>query len=137
MFGPNPDHPLVGPFWQAVAERRLSLPWCPACDRAVWYPRSHCPACEGELSWRDLSGQGHLVSWSVVRKPLSPLYEVPYIPALVAPREAPHVRLVTQLVDCDPGELRCDQAVEVRFRELHPRVADAFLAPLFAPVPGA
>lgn len=134
MFGPNPDHPLVGPFWRAVAEHRLSLPWCEACDRAVWYPQARCPVCDGELAWRDISGRATLLSWSVVCKPLSPLFEVPYITALVVPDEAPHVRLVTQLVDCDAAQLRCDQPVEVRFTELKPRIAEPFLAPLFTPV---
>lgn len=127
------DDPLIGPFWQAAAAHRLALPWCRACNQAVWYPQLSCPACQGRLDWRTLSGRARLVSWTVVRKPLSPLFEVPYVPALVAPVEAPHVHLVTQLTACQPDALRCDQPMQVVFGELRPHRGTAFIAPCFAP----
>lgn len=127
------DDPAAAPFWRAAAAGRLSLPWCAACNRAVWYPEPVCPACRGALEWRELSGRAQLFSWTVVRKPLSPLFDVPYVPALVAPAEAPYVHLVTQLVDCDPASLHCDQPVQVVFRQLKPRSGAPFMAPLFTP----
>lgn len=127
------DDPIAAPFWRAAESGRLSLPWCGDCNRAVWYPEAACPRCGQALDWRTLDGNGTLFSWTVVRKPLSPFFELPYVPALVVPDEAPHVHLVTQLVDCDPAGLRCGQPVRAVFRELRPRTGAPFTAPLFIP----
>lgn len=128
MIGPDFDDPLVAPFWRAAQNGRLSLPWCARRNRFVWYPEAGA-----ELEWRLLSGRARLFSWTVVRKPLSPLFAVPYLPALVIPEEAPGVRLVTQLIDCEPGALRCDLPLVARFGELRPLQGEPFRAPLFTP----
>lgn len=133
MAGPSSSDPLVSPFWQAARQGQLSLPWCDHCDRAVWYPQPSCPQCSGELAWRTLSGRARLLTWTVVRKPLSPLFAVPYIPALVIPDEAPYVHLVTQLTNCDPAELSCDQPMQVVFAPLQPISGEPYTAPLFTP----
>ena len=51
-FEPPPSE-MGAPFWQATRERRLDLPWCTACNRAIWYPRPTCPDCLGtDIEWR-------------------------------------------------------------------------------------
>ena len=130
---PDKNNPLTGPFWQAAEKGSLSLCWCVHCNQAVWYPASACPECSHNTSWKSLSGRATLLSWSVVRVPLNPAFESPYITALVLPEEAPHARLVTQLVDCTPEDLRCDMPLRVQFRELKTRSGVAYMAPLFGP----
>ncbi len=130
---PDLTDPVAGPFWRAASENALRITWCQPCDRAVWYPRAACPHCGGELHWRELSGEATLVSWSEVQAPINPHFATPYITGLVSPREAPEVRLVTRIVDCEADELRCDMPVQVRFRELTPHEGKAFIAPVFAP----
>ena len=58
---PLPPESLGGaPFWAATREKRLVLPWCPACDAPHWYPRGFCPTCLSEdLDWREASGEAH------------------------------------------------------------------------------
>jgi uncharacterized OB-fold protein len=59
---------------------------------------------------------------------------VPYTSALVALEEAPHVRIVTRMVDVDAADLVADMHVEVSFRRLRFRGATRdVLAPLFRP----
>lgn len=133
MVQPDPSHPLAGPFWQAAREQRLEMSWCANCDAAVWYPRPACPDCDGALHWRALSGSATLLSWTVVGKSLNPDFGAPYITALVVPVEAPGARLVTRLVDCEPGDLECDMPLRLCFRMLQPRQGEPFMAPVFTP----
>jgi uncharacterized OB-fold protein len=59
---------------------------------------------------------------------------LPFVTGLVALEEDPAVRLVSGIVDCAPGALRCDQPVHVVFRPLqYPGVARTVIAPLFTP----
>ena len=65
--------------------------------------------------------------------PINPDFATPYISALVSPREAPDIRLVTRLVDCEAQDLRCDMPVRVCFRELKRLQGAGFMAPVFTP----
>lgn len=133
MIQPDLADPLTGPFWQGAREGKLQVSWCGTCDQAVWYPRACCNICGGILYWQTLSGQGTLIAWSEVTGSLNPDFNGSYLAGLVSPRDAPCIRLVTQLVDCRAQDLRCDMAVAVRFRELQPQRGAAFVAPVFTP----
>jgi uncharacterized OB-fold protein len=72
----------------------------------------------------------------VVRRPLLAAFAdlVPYATGLVALDEEPAVRIVTRLVDCEPGDLRIGMPVRAVFRPLAFRgVEGRVMAPLFAP----
>lgn len=128
IFGPHSDDALAAPFWNAAREDRLVLPYDRASGRCTWYP--HAGA---DIDWREAKGPARLVAWSVVRAPINPDFEPPYAPALVVLDCEPGVRLVTQIVDCDFAELRCDMALELCFRTLEPRTHAPFRAPVFRP----
>lgn len=129
-FGPESTDELVRPFWEGAAEDRLLMPFDRETGRPLWYPQR---AAFDRIVWRELGGGARLVAWSVVRGPLNPHFTPPYAPALVELDEAPGVRLVTQIVDCDFDELRCDQRLELCFRTLKPRGHAEFRAPVFRP----
>lgn len=131
---PALDNPLSGPFWQAAENEQLVMTWCENCNCGIWYPLPRCPHCDQGLIWKPLSGRATLLSWTVVHRPVNPQFQTPYIPALVQPEEAPHARLVTQLVDCTPDRLQCDMPLMVRFRKLEPRGSEPYVAPVFAPL---
>lgn len=133
MTGPDCNHPLTGPFWQGAAQQELRLSWCRHCDRAIWYPQASCPHCRGALHWRVLSGEGVLVTWSEVAAGLNPHFRDAYISALVSPVEAPDIRFVTRIVQCDPQVLQCDMPVAVRFVPLQQYQGEPYLAPVFCP----
>ena len=48
-FVPVPT-PETGTYWEKAAEGELWLPRCDSCGRAVFYPRSFCPHCHGEVT---------------------------------------------------------------------------------------
>lgn len=126
---PTPDA-YTRAWWDAAAEGRLLLVRCAQCDEAHYYPRPFCPRCGSDrVSWEQASGAATLYTWSVVhRNDLPPFNErVPYVAAVVDLAEGP--RMMTNVVDCDPGRLEVGMALEVDFRD----VGEGFRLPFFRP----
>jgi len=108
--------PESRPFWEAAAEGRLLLQRCDDCGGTVWYPRGICPDCGGTaLAWFEASGRGVVYSFTVIRRGATGAFRDvgPYVLAYVELDEGP--RVLTNLVDCDPGALLIGQAVRAVF----------------------
>ncbi len=123
------------PFWDGCARGELLLQSCADCG-AVRFPAAGvCPHCRATgAEWIAASGRGRVYSWIVVTHPVpKEIYaaDVPYVVALVELEEG--VRMPTNIVGCDAGEVRADMAVEVAFDEVAPGV----VLPRFRPVGGA
>jgi uncharacterized OB-fold protein len=125
-------------FWAAARREELAIPKCDGCGRFVWYPRRRCPSCGGEtFTWTPVSGRGRLFTWTVVRHAFLPQFreKLPFVPALVALDEDASVRMVTEVVDCEPDELEVDMPLQVVFRPMvFPDVEGSVTAPFFEPV---
>jgi len=106
------------PYWQAIREHRLDLPWCPRCGDWVFYPRPFCPRClHPDLEWRTVSGRGTVYTYTVIRRAVSPYYmdKTPYVHAIVELEEGP--RLVTNIVNCAPEEVHIGMPVRAVFQD--------------------
>lgn len=105
----------TAPFWDACAQHRLALPRCESCAQLIWYPRRFCPACGGTaISWEEMSGNGSIYTFTIVRRGQGPYKEVaPYVLAYVELDEGP--RILTNVVTDDVEAVRCGQRVRVRF----------------------
>jgi uncharacterized OB-fold protein len=129
LFEP-PVSDAGAPFWDATRERRLVLPWCVACERPIWYPREVCPACLGDdIEWRASSGLGSVYAVSVHHLP-GPMRDPsagPYAVALVELAE--RVRMMSNIVDCEPDTVEAGMAVRVTW---HP-LSDGRHLPQFQP----
>jgi hypothetical protein len=118
------------PYWDAARDGRLLLRRCGDCGEAHFYPRPFCPLCwSANVSWQDASGRATLYTWSVVHaNDLPPFNErLPYVAAVVDLDEGP--RMMTNLVDCDPGRLQVGMAVQVTFEQR----TDDVTVPVFTP----
>jgi len=103
-------YPETQEYWDAASAGRLLVKHCLDCGQFHHYPRSGCPFCFSERTqWRDASGQGTIYSYSVMRRAA-----VPYVIAYVTLAEGP--AMMTNIVDCDPDQLRIGQAVKLAFR---------------------
>lgn len=124
----------TAPYWAAAREGRLVVQECLAC-RQVWHPPlPRCPHCHsGSLGWRDVSGDGTVYSYTVVRHATHFAFAgtIPYILAIVELAEGP--RLVTALTGMAPDEVRVGLAVRAVFRP----VTDTVTLPYFEPATGA
>lgn len=118
------------PFWDAAKEGRLLIQRCGACGTAQHYPRPFCATCwSNDVSWEEASGRGTLYTYSTVyMNDLPPFADrLPYIAAAVDLAEGP--RIMTNIVDADPADLRVGMALTVEFRVLD----DSITAPFFRP----
>jgi len=123
--------PWARPFWDAARAHRLVLQHCQACNKPIFYPRAACPHCGSErLGWHDASGKGKIYSFTTVlsNAPSPFIADMPYVVAVVELAEG--VRMLSNIVQCDPQQLRCEQPVEVVFERLN----DEFTLPKFRPL---
>ncbi|QHJ01369.1 DNA-binding protein [Xylophilus rhododendri] len=63
----------VGPdahYAQSLAEGRWQVQRCNSCQRAIFFPRTACPACgSADYAWFAPSGRGVVHSTTVMRRP--------------------------------------------------------------------
>jgi uncharacterized OB-fold protein len=104
---------LTQPFWAGAEAGELRLPFCVRCGRAEWYPRPFCLACGGDLRWRRASGRGRVYSLTVVRVPVLPDLEPPYVVGLLDLDEGPRFLAA---IEASPGEVAIGDPVEVAWR---------------------
>lgn len=126
---PRPSEQSAG-FWAATTEGRFLIQRCASCGQAIFYPRVNCTRCGStELGSEDASGAGTVYTYTVARRPTHRAFADagPYVIAIVELAEGPHV--TTNIVDCDPDEVRIGMAVEVTFAE----EVDGVALPLFRP----
>ncbi len=123
---PDPD---AAPYWEGIAAGELRYQRCGACDSAVFYPRSICPACgTPDPVWQVSAGDGVVHACSVIhRAPPAHADEVPYVVALVDLAEG--FRMMSRIVECDPATVPVGQPVRVVYRA----DSDGQAAPYFAP----
>ncbi len=110
-------------FWEACRRHELYVQRCRACGTQRYYPRALCPGClSSETEWVRASGRGTVYSFTVMHQNQAPGFRerVPYVLAYVELEEG--VRLLTNVVDCDPGTVRIGMAVEVVFEDVAPEV---------------
>jgi len=104
------------PFWDALAEHRISIPRCDRCGTWVWYPRPRCTGClSNELTWTPVDGEGVVHTFTVTRQPIHPAFadETPQIQAMVELTNG--VRMTTTLVEMEPEMVEVGMAVDARF----------------------
>jgi uncharacterized protein len=104
-------------FWAGGAEGELRIHRCRACSRFFHPPAPACFRCRSrDVGPEAVSGRATLASYTVNHHPwFGAAFPVPYVIGLVELAEEPDTRLTTQIVDCDPADVRFGMAVEVEF----------------------
>ena len=118
------------PFWDALARHELVVQRCGSCGRFWFPPANRCQHCWSErFAWTAVSGRGRLYSFTVFRRAYAPELadQLPYVVGVVELDEGP--RLITNVVGCEPDEVRVDMPVEVVFEDL----ADGVVLHAFRP----
>jgi len=126
---PKPDHDSAA-YWEAARHHELVLQKCSSCQRFRFYPRSICQFCFSNVfEWHRSAGRGTIYSYTVIHRPPFPAFrkKVPYVLALVDVEEG--VRMMTNIIDCDPQAVEIGMAVEVAFED----VTEEITLPQFRP----
>jgi len=114
-------------FWTGGESGRLQILRCTACSNWVHPAAPICPRCLAAGPRPEaVSGFGTIVTFTVNHQPWRPGVPVPYVIAIVEFDEQPGLRLTTNIVGCEPGDVAVGRRVRVRFE----RHEDVFL-PLF------
>ncbi len=124
---PNPKDISV-PYWEGCRAGELRFQRCGACGVAQFNPGYRCGHCHGtDLSWEVSRGLGALYSWTVVWRPQTPAFEVPYAPAVVELAEG--YWMLSAIVDCEPDDLTENMPLEVTFHAITPEVTLPYFRP--------
>jgi uncharacterized protein len=116
---PGPEiTPESKPYWDSIAAHAMKLQRCTRCETFRFYPTPVCPHCYSTgFAWEPVSGDGHLYSYSVVRKPVTEDFEAetPYVVALVTLAEGP--TLMTNLVEVPEESIEIGMQVRIGYRD--------------------
>jgi len=125
--------PLTEHFWRGGASGRLQLLRCSECRAFVHPAAPVCGECwSRRLAVESVSGRARVATFTVNHKEWVPAPDHPYVIAIVELEEDPRVRLMTNLVECEPDAVQIGMPVEVVFEQQ----GDVWL-PLFRPAGAA
>lgn len=107
-------------FWRNIKSRyNLIGKKCKRCGEIYFPPRYICKNCRrlGELEDYRLSGEGEIVTFTVIRTPPEGFErQAPYVMAVVKLKEG--VMLTAQIVDADIDEVKIGMKVRAVFRKI-------------------
>jgi hypothetical protein len=117
------------PYWEGCARDELRFLRCANCHLAIADAARICWRCHSrELGWEESQGRGRLYSWTIVWRPQTPIFAVPYSVAIVELDEG--IFVVSSIIGCAPEDLAEGMELAVEF---HP-ISDALKLPYFRPV---
>jgi uncharacterized protein len=125
---PHPD-PDSAPYWEAAHDGRLLLQRCTTCASYQLYPRDRCLVDRGPVEWVEASGRATVYSFTIIRQNYARPFRdwIPYVVALVDLEEGP--RVMTNIVDCEPDEVRIGMELQARFEPVSDEAGIALFAP--------
>jgi uncharacterized OB-fold protein len=124
---PNPSA-LSLPYWEGTRVGELRFQRCGACGAANFGAGLVCRTCRAQdLAWEASSGHGSLYSWTIVWRPQTPAFDVPYAPAIVRIDEG--YDMVSAVIGCSPEDMADGMSLSVEFHG----VSDEVTLPFFSP----
>ena len=123
---------VTRPFWTGGEMGELRIKWCSGCEAHHHPSVELCPKCLSVAVVVVVAGPGVVVAFTENRQPWQPGVPTPYVIAIVALDDAPHVRLTTNIVGCEPSDVFVGMAVQAVFEH-----CDEIWVPVFRPVKGS
>lgn len=109
------------PFWDACKRGELTFQRCNVCEGIVFIPQPACTHClSGDLRWERSAGKGAIYSWTVVWRPQTPAFQIPYAIAIIDVDEG--YQMMTNIIGVDPATLEVGQRVEVSFHKMNDEI---------------
>jgi uncharacterized protein len=111
------------PWWDAAADHRLVAARCTNCGAFRSPPTPYCPHClNQDIDWVELSGDAVLYTFTIIRHAPSPeLSEsVPFTVGVVKLPDADDIKLVTNVVNCRPEDVRIGMELRVVWDDVEP-----------------
>jgi uncharacterized OB-fold protein len=106
----------TAPFWQGGAAGLLNIHYCGSCRRYFHPPNPICPACNSfDVAPRPVSGQGRVVTFTINVQPWTAELKDPYVVAIIELAEQSNLRLLSNIVGCNPDTVTIGMPVSVTF----------------------
>jgi uncharacterized OB-fold protein len=127
---PLPHPTMVSrPFWEGCKRGELLFQRCGDCGGATWSPALMCSNCwSTNTQWEQSKGEGEVYSWTVVWRPQTPEFTVPY--AAVIMRMDEGYDFLSNMIGCDPEAIHVGMRAKVTFH----RLTDDITLPYFVPL---
>ena len=106
-------------YWRAMPQRyRYEAAKCKNCGKVLFPPRLVCPECHSrQFEKVILNDKGTVETFTVIRvAPSGFTDQVPYPVAIVNLGDG--VKILCQIADCEPEELKIGMKVRLEFRKL-------------------
>ena len=114
-------------YWEGAHRGELRIQHCTTCGQHQHYARMLCSHCGAQtLEWVTASGHGTVYSYTVTHQDV-PGYTAPFAVVIVELEEQAGLRMVSNVVDVPPEDVRIGMPVEVTFQP----VAEDVWLPLF------
>lgn len=105
-------------YWTGGERGQLMIFRCQDCGYYVHPQVRFCPKCESRhVEPEATSGKGFVETFAINYKAWVPGLPERYVLALVRIAEQDDVRLATNIVNCDPDDVRFDMPVQVVFEQ--------------------
>jgi acetyl-CoA acetyltransferase/uncharacterized OB-fold protein len=103
-------------FWKSGEDGKLRFQRCSACGELRHPPVAVCPYCQSD-DWEPaaVSGRAVVAGFTINEHMWLPSFPPPYVIAIVAIEEDDRVRLTTNIVNCEPGDVFVGMKVQVTF----------------------
>ena len=118
---------LNRPFWTGGRQGELLILRDSETGRWV-HPPEAVTGAAGKLVPEPVSGKGSVFTYTVNHHAYRPAIPTPFVVALVELDEQEHLRLPTNIVNCDVGEVHIGMRVRVLFEQ-----QGEYFTPLFEP----
>lgn len=114
-------------FYDATKRHELRIQQCARCESFRFPPQAMCPECHSlESQWTQVSGRGTIHTYTVVPhfEPRSvPMFSwpddrYPIVVVIVELQDADRVHIVSNVVDCNPDDLKVGMEVDVVFEDI-------------------
>lgn len=125
---PNLQDADALPYWTAAKAHRLDLQRCGQCNVFLYPPGPACPHCGGvDVPYREVGRQvsGRLYSYIVTHRAFVPGFadDAPYVVALVEVGQAGNIKLLANLINCAPENVRIGMPVRMVWEDRTPEVS--------------
>jgi len=117
-------------FWEALKRHELYLQKCRDCSEQRYYPRALCPEClSPRTEYVRSSSKGEIYTFTVTYQNQAAGFResLPYVLGYVELSEG--IKVLTNVIDCKPEDVRIGMPVEVVYEDVTPEVTLAKFRP--------
>ncbi|WP_423799806.1 Zn-ribbon domain-containing OB-fold protein [Neobacillus sp. SAB-20_R2A] len=111
------------PYWDGADRHELIIQKCESCQNYSHPPGPACAKCGStELSWENFGGdvKGTVYSYVISYRPFLPGFQdsLPLVIAIVELEKAPAVKIIGNVLECNPEDVRIGMSVSMTWRDI-------------------